>query len=47
MAVPKLVRQGAVLNLFHTLGDDVSDFHFDNGEISVIGNSFSAEQPPS
>ena len=42
---PKLVRQGAVLNLFHTLGDDVSDFHFDNGEISVIGNSFSANSP--
>jgi hypothetical protein len=32
----KLVRQGAVRDLFH-------DFHFDEGEINVIGNSHTAE----
>jgi hypothetical protein len=33
---PALVRQGAVLDLLH-------DFHFDEGEINVIGNSLTAE----
>ena len=33
---PPLVRQGAVLDLLH-------DFHFDEGEINVIGNPLSVE----
>ncbi|MBA2629168.1 MAG: hypothetical protein H0U78_03930 [Rickettsiaceae bacterium] len=33
----KLVRQGAVLDLLH-------DFHFDEGEINVIGNSLIAAE---